>query len=240
MIAASFTLRSGRRWLPILAFLLIAQPAESLDLTGRITLVDAPPDATPVEALRVEIRSLSTARQFSAQVDPSGNFTLKDVGSGHYSLRLSMPSRIQVLKIGSRPLSPVDFEIGSGEQDSLTVILSLASSDVLVTARGIPKDSHAVAILAPADPMLSLQESCILNELSGGKTRFRYLPPGRYRLFVVDSRYQQDVAKFAPRRPDFLAVESLIVEAPASNQAEVTATYIDSQTVLNAIRDASQ
>jgi len=52
--------------------------------------------------------------------------------------------------------------------------------------------------------MLTLQESCVLNKVSNDETRFRFLPPGQYRLFIVDSRFQQEVAIYAPRLPTLL------------------------------------
>jgi len=220
--------------------LLIATALQAADIAGKLIIVDGGPDNTPVELLDVRIRPLDGNAEVSATPNKLGDFVLRDVRPGHYKLRLSMPARITDFEQGSQPANPLDFEVRSQDTRRLSLQLSVADSDVLVEVAGWQSGSDFVAILAPADPMLSLQESCYVNKLSSDKTRFQFLPLGRYRLFIVDSRFQKDVAKYGPRLPNFLTSEAVSVNAPFKAQISVTAKYIDSQMVEEAVRGADQ
>lgn len=210
------------------------------DLAGTLRFVDTPPQATPVEMLPMTIRSLANGRDVSARVNHEGNFTLRNVDPGPYQLHLAMPARIRSLQFGSQSLSPLHFEIPPHAENPLEVVLSLASTELIARGTGVPPGRNAVAILVPADPMLTQQESCRLNQFSGSETRFPFLPPGQYRLFLVEARFQTEVAKYAPRRPTFLQREAVLVKTRESPSSQVSAHYIEDQAVEEAIREAER
>jgi hypothetical protein len=64
------------------------------------------------------------------------------------------------------------------------------------------------------------------------------VPPGRYRIFIVDSQFQSDVAAYAPRFPDFLKDKATPVEVTEEGETEATATYVDGETIKQAVRQA--
>jgi hypothetical protein len=55
---------------------------------------------------------------------------------------------------------------------------------------------------------------------------------------MVDEEFQSDVAAYAPRFPDFLKDQATPVEASEEGVTEVTATYVDRETIKRAIREA--
>jgi hypothetical protein len=64
------------------------------------------------------------------------------------------------------------------------------------------------------------------------------VPPGKYRIFIVDSQFQSDVAAYAPRFPDFLKDQAAPVEVREEDETEATARYVDGETVNLALRQA--
>ena len=69
------------------------------------------------------------------------------------------------------------------------------------------------------------------------KATFRNVPPGRYRIFILDAQFQQDVSAYAPRFPDFLKNEVTLVEVSDSGGlTEATATYLTGAAIKEAIR----
>jgi len=218
------------------------QAHQAFNLSGRLELVDLPPEATPVEVLgAVRLMRLSEGRGYpvDAQPDRDGRFVLKDVRPGHYSLELSFPGRIRTFSSGSRELAPDGLELTSGDVELLQIIVSLKTSVLSVKARGLPeKRDEVIVLLAPADPYLTFRQSCTFNKLTSPQTIFGYVPPGKYRIFIVDSQFQSDVAAYGPRFPDFLQDQATPVEVSENGQTEVTATYVDRETVTAAIRQA--
>jgi len=218
---------------------LSGQTDSVFDLQGMLELVDRPPDATPVEALNFRLHPLGGGYDIDAQPDRDGRFTIIKVRPGRYSLTFPMPGRIQTFAIGSKELAPEDFEINSGSMGPLLLVVSMKSADVAVKVRAFPSGhSDVVALLVPADTHLTLRESCYSIQLSGPQTKFGLVPPGKYRIFIIDVQFQKDVVGYAPRFPAFLKNEATPVEVSDSGQVEATATYLDNETVKEAIRQA--
>jgi hypothetical protein len=210
------------------------------DVQGFLRLVDRPASATPVEALTFRIHPLGGGGfDVEAQPDRDGRFTLNKVRPGRYSLTFPMPGRIERFANRSNELAPEGFELTSGKAGPLVLVISMKSADVSVKVQAFPtQHGDVVALLAPADNHLTLRESCYLNRISGLQTRFDFVPPGKYRIFIFDAQFQQDVAAYAPRFPDFLKNQATSIEVPGSGRAEATATYLDGETIREAIRQA--
>jgi hypothetical protein len=103
----------------------------------------------------------------------------------------------------------------------------MKSATVAVRVSGVLNDkSDAIALLVPADNRLTLRESCYSNRLRGPETDFRFVPPGKYRLVVFNSKYVRDVSAYAPRVPAFLDRESVEVGASPEHDATATASFI--------------
>lgn len=214
------------------------QTYSTFDLRGRLELVDRPSEATPVEAMLVSLHPLERGYNIQAQPDREGRFVLKNVRPERYSLTLPFPGRIRTFANGSKELTPDGFELSSSDRGPIRIVVSLKSSILSVETRGLPNESGSViALLAPADPYLTLRESCISNPLTAPQTTFRFVPPGEYRLFIVDSQFQSDVAAYAPRFRDFLKDHSTQVEVSAEGEAKATATYVDGETIKQAVRE---
>lgn len=90
--------------------------------------------------------------------------------------------------------------------------------------------------MSPADPYLTLRLSCISNTLTEQRTTFMFVPLGKYRIFIIDKEFQSDVSAYAPRFPDFLKDQATQVEASEEREAEVTATYVDGESIKRAIQ----
>ncbi len=218
--------------------LLSAQTDPGLTLPGLLKLVDQPPNATTVEYLTFHLHPLGKrGTEIDAQPDREGRFTLRKVPPGRYSLTFPMPGHIDSFSIGSTELAPDGFELTSGETGPLLLVIGTKTAGVSVTVQNFPADhAEIVALLAPADNHLTLRESCYLNNVSGPETTFRNVPPGKYRILIVDAQFQRDVAALAPHSADFLKNLATSIEVPASGRLDVNATYLDRQTVKESIR----
>jgi hypothetical protein len=210
----------------------------SVNLPGTLELVDKPSAATPVGALEVVIHSLHGGVQFRAQPNRDGTFTLENVRLGRYCLDLGFPGRIRSFTSGSKSLMPDDFQLVAGEDGPLRVVVSLKTSDVSVEIAGIP-DNHKdiVALLSPADPYLTLRESSFLNRVSGSHTRFRFITPGRYMLFIVDSEFQMVIASSAAGRKA-LKDKGTSVQVADDGETQIAANYVSPDAVKQAITEA--
>jgi hypothetical protein len=214
------------------------QTHSTFDLRGRLELVDRPPEATPVEAMLVSLHPLGRGYDIQAQPDRDGRFVLKNVSPERYSLTLPFPGRIRIFANGSRELAPDGFELSSSDGGPLRIVVSLKTSILSVKVRGLPNESGSVIVLlAPADPYLTLRESCISNALTEPQTTIRFVPPGKYRLFIADSQFQSDIAAYAPRFRDFLKDHSTQVEVSEEGETKATATYVDGETIKQAVRE---
>jgi hypothetical protein len=98
--------------------------------------------------------------------------------------------------------------------------------------------NNAIALLVPADNRLTLRESCYSNRLTGSDTTFRFVPLGKYRVLVFNSKYSQDVSAYAPRVAAFLSNESVTVEASPEHAVTAEVSYIADDTIETAIRMA--
>jgi hypothetical protein len=217
----------------------LGQTNASFDLPGTVQFVDPPPAATTVNAVIFHLHPIGGGIDLEARPDKDGNFTINGVKRGRYWLTYGMPGRIQTFAVGSRELSPENFELRSTDVGPLRLIITMVEAAVVVNVRDLPTGrSEVVAELVPADNRLTLRESCTYNRVVGPQTTFGYVPPGKYRILVVDADLSQDVAAYAPRSMDFLKNEATPVEAPFGGQVEVTATYVDRETVKVAINRA--
>lgn len=230
MGAGVLRMLSIRRWgcQGIAALLVGCSIVSGQTIEGVLKLVDRPTEATPVEALNFRLHPLTGGFDLEARPDREGKFSVSNVKPGRYSLVIPMPGRVESFTGGSGELAPEDFE----PSGPLTLVISMKSGDVSVNVQGLPLGrTDIVALLVPADNRLTLRESCYLNTLSGTQTTFRFVPPGHYRVLVLDALYQQQAAAIAPRAPDFLKAEATSIEAPGS----ATATYINPAIVKAAI-----
>ena len=218
---------------------LAGQTDSVFELQGVVELVDRPPAATPVEAAPFCLHPLGGGFEIWAQPDRDGRFVLNKVRPGRYSLTYPMPGRIQAFAQGPNELAPEGFELSSGSEAPLRLVVSMKSGDVSVKVQAFPSGhSDVVALLAPADTHLTLRESCYYNRLSGPQTTFGYVSPGEYRILVVDAEFQSEVAAFAPRLPEFLKNEASFVEVTGTGETEATANYLERETTKEAIRQA--
>lgn len=214
------------------------QNDSAFDLQGILELVDQPSDPTPVEALTFRLHPLSGGFDIEARPNRDGEFTV-NLHTGRYALIFPMPGRVQTFALGSTELSPQEFELSSGRAGPLRLVVSMKTGEVAVSVRGISSGrSDVVAALVPADNRLTLRESCYSNGVTDSQTAFRFVPTGGYRILVVDVQLLESVTMYATRFPDFLKNEATPVEVPASGQVAVTATYVDSATVKEAIQRA--
>jgi hypothetical protein len=216
---------------------LTSQSTSSFDVTGVLQLVDKPPDATPVEALSFRIHPLAGGFDIAAHPDKDGRFVLKDVHRGRYSLSFPMPGRLQVLALGQESLAPGNFQLTSQNSAALSIVVSMKSATVIVRVQGLERYLRdAVALLVPAEDHLTLSETCYSLALTAPQAVFQFVPPGKYRVLIINAKYSNDVAAYAPRCPDFLADESVAIEASSSKDASATASYVPDETVADAIR----
>jgi hypothetical protein len=220
-----------------LAALVAAWPLSGSDLPGRLQLVDTDPFTTPVEHLGMALRSLDRPAVVRAQTDRTGRFNLTDMVPGRYAFDLSFPGHFVSVSLGGKPVSLPEFELKREDHGPLDITVSMKSSSLLVEVRGMPhQDGEVVALLAPADKALTLRYSCYLNQLSGLHTEFRFVPPGTYRLFIVDDALKSDVSGYAPHFPGFLKEQAPVFVITGDGRTKVTATYIDATTVQEAVR----
>jgi hypothetical protein len=206
-------------------------------IPGTLELTDKPPSVTPLEFLMVTIRQLHGGYRSDAQPDRNGNFTLTNVLPGQYSLNLPFPGRVRVFAIGSKSLTPDEFELAAGESGPLRIVVSLKTAVLSVDISGIP-ESHptVIAVVYPADPYLMPPDSGILNPVSGHQTQFRYLTPGKYTLFAVDEEFKWALTSSAVR--DALKDKATTVQVRDDGETKATVTYIAPDAAREAITAA--
>lgn len=216
------------------------QTLPTFDLPGSLELVDLPPEATPVEAMMVSLHPLVRDHEIQARPDRNGKFVLKNIKPGRYSLTVPFPGRIRTFAIGSKELAPDGFDLNSSDVGSLRIVVSEKTTKVSVNVRGLrsQRADGAIALMSPADPYLTLRLSCISNALTEPRTTFMFVPLGRYRILIIDKEFQSDVSAYAPRFPDFLKDHATQVEASEDGDTEVTATYVDGESIKRAIQEA--
>jgi hypothetical protein len=169
------------------------------------------------------------SRQVHSQECPASTLFINVFNTGPHS----------TFAVGPKELAPERFELRAGSVGPLRLVVSLKSVDVPVKVDAIPRGHRDVgALLAPADTHLTLRESCYSNRLTGPQTTFRSVPPGKYRIFVIDAEFESRVAAYAPRFPDFLKNEATPLEVSGTGQTEAAVTYLDGETVTKAIRQA--
>lgn len=210
-----------------------SQSAPAVNLKGSLVLLDTTPDTTPVSALGVAIYSPTTFAMYRAQPDQFGHFELKGVRFGHYRLEIGMPSRLKTFEIRGRDVSPSDFQVGPDTAGPMRIALSMAVGELTVKAQG-GVDVPLTAVLAPDDEFLTLH-SQFNRPVASGVAEFRFLPPGRYLIFVVDSDLSRDVGTDARLRAA-LKQEGTAVEVVSNKNTNTTARYISRQTVEDCIR----
>jgi hypothetical protein len=219
---------------------LIAQAQSVFDVYGKLELVDLPPNATPVEAMLITLHPLGVGHVLPPQANPDrdGAFVLRRVTAGRYALELPFPGRIINFAKGSEKLAPDGFAVSSSDGDTLRIVVSLKTAEVSVEVLGVPSEpGKRVVVLAPADALLTLRESCFSNALREPRTKFRYISPGEYRAFVVDTESANDVAVYAPRFPKFLRDRAMPFKVSAEVETKATATYVDPDTIRQAVRE---
>jgi hypothetical protein len=209
------------------------------DVSGILQIRDAPPEATPIESLGpVRLQSLEHLSVLDAPPDRSGNFVLKNVRPGRY-LILPFPGRIRSFTSGTRNLAPDGFDLSASDVHPLRIVVSMKTATLSVQTNTLPNgQTNIVVLLAPADSYLTLHESCLSNRLTDSQIKFLFLTPGKYRIFVVDSQMESDVAAYAPRFPDFLKDSATPVEVSEEGETTASAAYLDSDIVKEAIRRA--
>ena len=210
----------------------------TFDLYGNLKLVDLPPASThtPVQKLLVTLELVDGGFSVHTHPDPSGNFVLRNLRPGRYDLRPSWGGRIVTFARGGQNLRPDGFRLAGGGPP-LHIALSLKASSLLVEARGLPANhNHLVVLLAAADSHLGLRHSCFQAPLKGHKAEFPYIPPGRYRGLIIDSQFLAQASVYAPRNSDFLKNRATPVEVLSGRETKVTATYVDRNTIKQAVR----
>jgi hypothetical protein len=215
-----------------------AQTGPRINISGTLELVDTPRSFTPVEFLAVTIQPPNGGYRFDAQPDHDGNFTLKNVRPGRYSLHLPFPSRVQTFAIGSKSFMPDGFELEAGEIGPMRIVVSLKTAVLSVGIAGIP-DMHPTlfAVVYPADPYLMPPDSGIGNPVSGHQTQYRFLSPGEYTLFVADEDFQWALTSPAVRNA--LKDKATAVQVRDDSETKVTTTYLTPDAVRQAITAAN-
>lgn len=215
---------------------LLAQPR---DLRGSLELINAPPQSTPVSAVSFSILNLDNRMGSGTLPDANGEFTLRQVTPGRYSLEIPVPGRIVGLELGSRRLDPDVFEIRLEDSGPLRIVVSLETAVLVIDAKGsLPDDAEVVAVVCPQDPWLTLRNSCGVSPVQNGKAMFSYKQPGKYRAFVVNLRFAGDVAKYGPRDPEFLRDRARLFEVVTGQENRIVAEYLDAETVQRAVQTA--
>ncbi len=200
-------------------------------------MVDTTEFTTPVESLDVALFALDRATVLRAQPDRAGRFVLNDVLPGRYAFEFSFPARFVSVMLGAKPVSLPIFELSANDHGPLEITVSMKDAILSADLRGVPGDgAEVVAVLSPADPHLTLAHSCSVNPVKGARTEFRFVPPGTYRLFVVDQAQASEVAGYAPRIPEFLKEQAPPIVVSEDGETRVTVDYIDAATVAEAVK----
>ena len=225
-------------WIAIAGtILVVVSPSHAVTLKGSLVLVDTTRDTTPVGALSVAIYSPTTFAMYRAQADQDGQFELKDVRPGKYGLELGVPSRLKTFTIGGREVSPADFEVSPDTQGPLQIVLSMKVGTLTVKVEGAPGGAPVSAVLAPNDEFLTLH-SQFTNPVAAGATQFRFLPAGKYLLFIVDADLSRDIGTDAKLR-DALKDEAAATEIVADQNTTATVRYISRQAIERQKRQSS-
>lgn len=170
-----------------------------------------------------------------AQLLPDGSFKLPNVSPGHWKLNPVGSYYLKSVFLGSREISPEDFEIVAGAASDLRIALGSKKSKLEVDLTSPPSDAaHLAAVLVPENPSLAIVDPSLLmtHPDSHGRLVFDSAPPGKFRLYVLNTAAAPDLLQSGALK----ALESRAseVELQEGGDQKVSASLIPAEDLQKA------
>jgi hypothetical protein len=169
------------------------------DISGRVVPADdgagippTPPNAGLAQSPQIHFSELKGSLRSFAVVAADGSFHVAGVAPGLYHIRLGWGPYVDRIRLGNADIdgSVLDLRNGSGGE-ALTLTARSATARVSGVVRNASRASadKTVALVSDDIPVLVLG-SAIRPD---GSYSIRNVPPGKYKLFVHDSRFLMGV-----------------------------------------------
>jgi len=172
-----------------------------------------------------------------AQLEKDGAFTLTGVLPGRWRLIVSVPGFAKSVSLGGQPVSPDGFQIAAAAAGPLRIVMGSKLADVHVEVAGAAPDRQISAVIFPEDSnRLGAGLERAGSAMGTGRIEFGAMPPGRYRVFAIDSPNPWPILQ----RPDWLkALEShsAAVDVPEGGRVSTTVETIPRDELRRALED---
>src|ERR1039458_4856416 len=172
-----------------------------------------------------------------AQLDKDGAFTLTGVLPGRWRLIVSVPGFAKSVSLAGQPVSPDGFQVGAGAAGPLRIVMGSKLADVHVEVAGAAPDRQVSAVIFPEDSdRLGAGLERAGSAMGTGRIEFGAMPPGRYRVFAIDSPNPWPILQ----RPDWLkALESrsAAINVPEGGRVSTTVETIPRDELMRALEE---
>ena len=172
-----------------------------------------------------------------AQLDKDGAFTLTGVLPGRWRLIVSVPGFAKSVSLAGQPVSPDGFQVGAGAAGPLRIVMGSKLADVHVEVAGAAPDRQVSAVIFPEDSdRLGAGLERAGSAMGTGRIEFGAMPPGRYRVFAIDSPNPWPILQ----RPDWLkALESrsAAIDVPEGGRVSTTVETIPRDELMRALEE---
>jgi len=197
-------------------------------------------DHTPLENAQISLAPIDGpyfTPQPSAQLDKDGAFALSGVLPGRWRLIVSVPGFVKSVSLAGEPVSPYRIQIGAGAAGPLRIVMGSKLADVRVEVAGAAADREISAVIFPEDSdRLGAGLERAGSAMGTGRIEFGAMPPGRYRVFAIDSPNPWPILQ----RPDWLkALESrsAAIDVPEGGRAGTTVETIPRDELIRALEN---
>lgn len=217
-----------------------AQTRPVLDVPCKLELTDVDQDSNPMGSVAITIRAADGPMRVTGKPDRDGNVVLRRVPEGRYALDLAFAGRILTFTAAAQHLNPLDFELREGAAGPLHIVVSLKVADLTIEVHDLPTPIPTgafVALLFPADPYLALNHAKFTYAVREPEVEAGSLTPGKYLLFIVESRFSNDLGRAEVR--EALKDRATPVEVLPNGETRIVSSPMDADTVQHAIDAAS-
>lgn len=175
--------------------------------------------------------------QPQTQLDKDGAFALTGVLPGRWRLIVSVPGFAKSVSLAGQTVAPDGFQIGAGAAGPLRIVMGSKLADVHVEVAGAAPDRQISAVIFPEDTdRLGAGLERAGSAMGTGRIEFGAMPPGRYRVFAIDSPNPWPILQ----RPDWLkALESrsAAIDIPEGGRVGTTVETIPRDELTRVLED---
>jgi hypothetical protein len=170
----------------------------------------------PAPTRRISLEPLMSARvsPLNADIEASDAATLENVQPGLYHLAISWrPAYVKSIRIGSVESEGDTLDVRNGPVGPVIVLVSSNSCEVSGTVSGSPDPAQGLQVVLVRPMENGRPDIKVVTTGAGGTYKFAGIPPGKYKLLVVEDDTLSAILRHPGMDDDEDAVESLDLHA---------------------------